>query len=244
MEFKSKALLAFAFLLLVPLQAGATSVALSFNQLTGTTPLATGVYRADLAGIGLSNLASITVRDAGGSAGSPGIWSGYDLDAIKLSEDFCLTAACASTATAISLFDFVNNVIFTPGTLDATALVGLTGTCLQGTSGGGCDVDDSSATLGLFDGTYSGNGTAGSPNAGSGWLSLGRGGVVSFNLTSLLALGTHYLYVGEVGDNGETLRGLVEVSDIPSAVPVPAAVWLFGTALVGFFGMSRRRRIG
>jgi len=28
-----------------------------------------------------------------------------------------------------------------------------------------------------------------------------------------------------------------------SAVPVPAAVWLFGTALIGFVGYSRRRRI-
>ena len=29
----------------------------------------------------------------------------------------------------------------------------------------------------------------------------------------------------------------------PSAVPVPAAVWLFGTALIGFVGMSRRRKV-
>jgi hypothetical protein len=28
-----------------------------------------------------------------------------------------------------------------------------------------------------------------------------------------------------------------------SAVPVPAAVWLFGTALIGFVGMSRRRNV-
>jgi hypothetical protein len=30
---------------------------------------------------------------------------------------------------------------------------------------------------------------------------------------------------------------------VPSAVPVPAAVWLFGTALIGFVGMSRRRKV-
>jgi len=30
----------------------------------------------------------------------------------------------------------------------------------------------------------------------------------------------------------------------PSAVPVPAAAWLFGTALIGFVGMSRRRKVG
>jgi hypothetical protein len=28
-----------------------------------------------------------------------------------------------------------------------------------------------------------------------------------------------------------------------SVVPVPAAVWLFGTALIGFVGMSRRRKV-
>ncbi|MCP4768329.1 MAG: VPLPA-CTERM sorting domain-containing protein [Gammaproteobacteria bacterium] len=30
---------------------------------------------------------------------------------------------------------------------------------------------------------------------------------------------------------------------MPSAVPVPAAVWLFGTALIGFVGISRRRKV-
>jgi hypothetical protein len=34
----------------------------------------------------------------------------------------------------------------------------------------------------------------------------------------------------------------LEVQPIP-AVPVPAAVWLFGTALVGFIGVSRRRKV-
>ena len=29
----------------------------------------------------------------------------------------------------------------------------------------------------------------------------------------------------------------------PAVIPVPAAVWLFGTALVGFIGMSRRRKV-
>jgi len=29
----------------------------------------------------------------------------------------------------------------------------------------------------------------------------------------------------------------------PSPVPVPAAVWLFGTALIGFVGMSRRTKV-
>ena len=32
------------------------------------------------------------------------------------------------------------------------------------------------------------------------------------------------------------------INDIP-AVPLPAAAWLFGTALIGFIGMSRRRKV-
>ncbi len=33
----------------------------------------------------------------------------------------------------------------------------------------------------------------------------------------------------------------VEVNQVVSAVPVPAAAWLFGSALLGFFGFSRRK---
>jgi hypothetical protein len=29
-----------------------------------------------------------------------------------------------------------------------------------------------------------------------------------------------------------------------SPIPVPATIWLFGTALIGFVGMSRRRKVG
>ena len=31
---------------------------------------------------------------------------------------------------------------------------------------------------------------------------------------------------------------------ITSPIPVPAAVWLFGTALIGLIGISRRRKVG
>ena len=37
-------------------------------------------------------------------------------------------------------------------------------------------------------------------------------------------------------------QGHALVRSVP-AVPVPAAVWLFGTALIGFVGMSRRRKV-
>ena len=43
------------------------------------------------------------------------------------------------------------------------------------------------------------------------------------------------------GSNTELASIPVSISPIP-AVPVPAAVWLFGTALVGLVGFSKRRK--
>lgn len=64
--------------------------------LTGGTLAATAVYRADLSGVGGSIL-SITINDnSAGLGGSPGQFSGFDLDAIILSTTNCATAACPS----------------------------------------------------------------------------------------------------------------------------------------------------
>lgn len=239
MKIKYFAQLFAAVLLLGSMQANAVSVPISLTALTGSTPQNTGVVKADLSTlVGITEVASIRITDDGGTAGSPGIWSGFDLDAIKLSETDCADAACAAAAAGLGVFDFVNNVLFSAGTLDATGPP-LDGTCLAGTSGGGCVFDNTDATLGAFDGVFdAGLGTH------SGFLSLGRNGSVAFDLTSLVSLTgpAIFLYIGEVGNNGEALIGAVEVSDIP-AVPVPAAIWLFGTALVGFVGISRRRKI-
>jgi hypothetical protein len=38
-------------------------------------------------------------------------------------------------------------------------------------------------------------------------------------------------------------RGIIDPGTGLNPVPVPAAVWLFGTALMGFVGMSRRRKV-
>ena len=45
---------------------------------------------------------------------------------------------------------------------------------------------------------------------------------------------------GTTFPNGATLSGNVALG--PSAVPVPAAFWLFGTALMGLFGINRRSK--
>jgi len=237
MKIKFFAQLFAALLLLGSMQANAVSVPISLTALTGDTPQSTGVVKADLSGLGLTQLASIKVTDDGGTAGSPGIWSGFDLAGIKLSTTDCASAACADGLVGLNVFDFVNNVLFSAGTMDPTGAP-LAGPCLAGTSGIGCTVDESIATLGDFDATFDG-----ATGTHSGFLSLGRSGSIAFDLTSLVSLvDPIFLYIGEVGNNGEALIGAVEISDIP-AIPVPAAFWLFGTALVGFVGMSRRRKI-
>jgi hypothetical protein len=48
---------------------------------------------------------------------------------------------------------------------------------------------------------------------------------------------------GAYDDNDGRYVVRIGINEAPSAVPVPAAVWLFGTALIGFVGMSRRKKV-
>jgi len=66
-------------------------------------------------------------------------------------------------------------------------------------------------------------------NARSSQFTLSSAGMVGFAINDF-----------PLGDN----RGGVslQISDL-SEIPVPAAFWLFGTALIGFVGMSRRRKV-
>ena len=42
------------------------------------------------------------------------------------------------------------------------------------------------------------------------------------------------------GESGNVVSGLIEASVLPSEVPVPAAVWLFGSGLLGLSGFKRK----
>ena len=95
----------------------AQAVPITLTQLTGLTggsPAATGVYKADLNALGLI-LASITINDNSGAlGGAAGQFSGFDLDAIVLSTTDCASAACAAGLTGSP-----NNISFSLGLVTA-----------------------------------------------------------------------------------------------------------------------------
>ncbi len=229
--FRSLPLLALGLSLLASTSGAAT---LTFTQLTGTvggTPALTAVFKASLAAATSTNILSITIEDASfGLGGSGGKFSGFDLDAIKISSEDCATAACASTATALAAFNFTTGVVFQPGVQRAPADPKLFGTGPTGNT-----LDNAVATLGSFDGNSTIDATA------FGFISLGDGGTISFNLTQAVNPTGLFLYIGEVGNNGEVAASGITVSDreIP-AIPEPSTFALMGGGLALAWFRSRR----
>lgn len=90
-------------------------------------------------------------------------------------------------------------------------------------------------SLYAFSNVYADAGGAGRGATGNGYADLGNsiywGGIVSVTDSNGLPV-TGFTALGTTGHNWQA-----------SAVPVPAAVWLFGSGLLGLIGVARRKKI-
>lgn len=106
----------------------------------------------------------------------------------------------------------------------------------------GSTFETSQSSAGYLDFSFVGLGTC-CVNPGiftNGVGNLFPGGVLSFAV-SMLDETSLYLMFGDGAGDKDFDDMLVRVDVSP--VPVPAAFWLFGTALIGFIGISRRTRV-
>ncbi|OCQ99856.1 hypothetical protein BCD64_01860 [Nostoc sp. MBR 210] len=233
-KFLTSSIATLAISLISSQSATAATIALGFTKLTGVTggsPATTAVLRSEIPAINFGKIASIVIKDiSDGNAGSPGNVTGFDLDAIKLSYTAVDRAADVNTISALDLFDFSpTGTILTPGSQRPP-----TSPELFGTTGG--NVNNAVATLGNFDA----NATT-DPTRIFGFFSLGNHGQVKFKLKSPITNNSPlYLYIGEVGDNGELATGELIISR--PAPPVPEPSGLAVLSLAGIYMVVRHRR--
>lgn len=160
---------------------------------------AMGIFRAELTDPSI--IRALRIGDSGSSTGGAGgDRSGFDLVGLKISNQRITRVDELDALPTLDVFDFSPlGTFLTPGTQRAG---GNLSPDLFGTLHG--QIDNTVATLDDFDFELEGN---------HGFVSLGDGGEIGFNLTEALPSdGPLYLYVAEAANNGETLQEQITVS--------------------------------
>ena len=186
------------------------NIPLKFEKLDGLSGgnNKTAVFRADLSDIGF-DINSITVADSGsGKGGGSGPFSGFDLDGIKLSNTRINNAEAINGIPSLDLFDFsplntflVSGTQRPPRNADHPDLFGTINNV----------INNAVATLEKFD-----DQSRADVNNSDGSVSLGDNGKIGFDFKETVKQDEPlYLYIGESGNNGETIEGNISVSNRP-----------------------------
>jgi hypothetical protein len=142
------------------------------------------------------------------------------------------------------LFDWNGNynidvfVVASPGVMFGSGLVYSTQTNTKGQFK--CDTAFTGTIIQncLFDGgPY---GSAGAPTTSQVWMLASTDANGDGIMGIPMALGGPF--PGFNANFNANLNQIADISDIPTAVPVPAAVWLFGSGLLGLVGIARRKK--
>jgi Ca2+-binding RTX toxin-like protein len=203
-----------------PVKLGESSMDVIINSVNLGDTKDSGVFRLNLADSGLSSIQSITLEDDNIISGGTGAASGFDLDQIKISPTLVNSASQVAALPSLSAFTFTStNVFFQSGFLQPYRFsdpASANQFQLFGTNG--LQANLPGATLDVLDGV---------DWSGLGYVSIGEGGRISFNLNTAIAPTGLYLYIADVGGGNDGFR--VKVSSELASAPQPGLT-LVGTA--------------